>query len=85
MWKQTLNIRSGTLNELFNKYQLKQLFCVMYLNSRCKGYKCEQNREVLYPHTEDSLVAYSIENYGAMQFFRAEDVIRDIGWEIMQQ
>ena len=60
MWKQTLNIRSGTENELFNKYQLKQLFCVMYPNSRRKGSKCEQNREVLYPHSDDSLVACSI-------------------------
>ena len=32
----------------------------MYPNSRRKGYKCEQDREVLYPHSDDSLVAYSI-------------------------
>lgn len=59
----------------------------MYPDSRCKGYKHEQNREVLYPYSDDSLVAYAIKKkkYGAMQFFRAEDVIRDILWEIMQQ
>ena len=32
----------------------------MYPNSRRKGSKCEQNREVLYPHSDDSLVACSI-------------------------